>query len=400
MADIESLLNRWQSAGVLDAEDAARIHAWEQEQQNSGSLRWQGLRWQGLVALILGAILLACGVVLFVSAHWDQLSPGWRFTSVIALVAVFHLTGAWTRKSFGLLSTTLHAVGTVSTGAALALVGQIFNIHEHWPTAVLLWALAALAGWILLRDEAQETLALLLVPAWIASEIAHAASGHIGAEVFIGRMLVVWSLLYLTFFLNSRHKVVQGILFGAAAATGIAGIALLVGGWHSWSADQTFLSLWTRLWAWVAIAALPLFLAVFRMRRSLIPVGVALVFSVALPWFSRTVSNTLHYRAYTHTQVLTRPGIFSHILVAALAVFVIWWGVRQASRALVNLGIAGFGLAVAWFYCSDIFNTVGRALGLIGLGVLFLAGGWALEKMRRRLLGHMGKTAGSATEVQ
>jgi hypothetical protein len=36
---------------------------------------------------------------------------------------------------------------------------------------------------------------------------------------------------------------------------------------------------------------------------------------------------------------------------------------------------------------------MGRALGLIGLGILFLAGGWALEKMRSRLIGHMGHAA-------
>ena len=60
MADFESLLNRWQKAGVLDAEAAGRIRAWEGEQQ-----RPAGLRWQGMVALILGAILLATGVVLF-----------------------------------------------------------------------------------------------------------------------------------------------------------------------------------------------------------------------------------------------------------------------------------------------------------------------------------------------
>jgi hypothetical protein len=71
-------------------------------------------------------------------------------------------------------------------------------------------------------------------------------------------------------------------------------------------------------------------------------------------------------------------------------VFIIWWGVRQASRALVNLGIVGFAIAVGWFYFSDIFDKVGRALGLIGLGILFLAGGWALEKMRRGLIGRMG----------
>jgi hypothetical protein len=41
---------------------------------------------------------------------------------------------------------------------------------------------------------------------------------------------------------------------------------------------------------------------------------------------------------------------------------------------------------VGWFYFSDIMSKLNRSLGLIGLGILFLAGGWALEKMRRRML--------------
>ena len=397
MADIESLLNRWQSAGVLDAEDAARIHAWEQEQQNSGSLRWQGLRWQGLVALILGAILLACGVVLFVSAHWDQLSPGWRFTSVIALVAVFHLTGAWTRKSFGLLSTTLHAVGTVSTGAALALVGQIFNIHEHWPTAVLLWALAALAGWILLRDQAQQTLALLLIPAWIFSELEFYSERHLGQDVLLGRFLVVWAVMFLTMSLKSRRAVVQGVLFSASAIALVAGAEFMLDRWsvEPWANAHGFSF---QFWSWILIAALPLFLSLFGFRRSFVPVAASVGFALALPW---CVHQARDFRGCFDGPCLrTAPSLLAHILVAAFAVFLAWWGVRQSSRALVNLGIAGFGLAVAWFYFSDIFNTVGRALGLIGLGILFLAGGWALDKARHRLLGHIGKARPPAAEVQ
>ncbi len=31
-------------------------------------------------------------------------------------------------------------------------------------------------------------------------------------------------------------------------------------------------------------------------------------------------------------------------------------------------------------------DKLGRSASLIGLGVLFLAGGWALEQMRRRLV--------------
>ncbi len=54
MADFESFLNRWQSAGLLDAETADRIRHYE-----SGQQKPSGLRWQGSVALILGGLL--CG---------------------------------------------------------------------------------------------------------------------------------------------------------------------------------------------------------------------------------------------------------------------------------------------------------------------------------------------------
>jgi uncharacterized membrane protein len=311
---------------------------------------------------------------------------------VIALVSVFHLGGACTRKSIRSLSTALHAVGTVSTGAAIALVGQIFNIQEHWPAAILLWAIAALVGWILLHDEAQETLALLLVPAWIVSELAFYSDGHIGQNVYLGRFLLVWAVLYLTFFLNSKHKIVQGILFAAAAIASVVGIALMLDSWYSWSASQTFLSFQFRFWGWSAIAALPLFFSIFRLFKSAVPVTAAIALSMALPWCVRTWIESRNFGNFHTSFTRTEPNLAAHALVAAFAVFVIWWGVRLASRVLVNLGVVGFGLAVGWFYFSNIFDKVGRSLGLIGLGILFLAGGWVLEKARRGLMTRMGKT--------
>ena len=277
MADFESHLTRWQSAGLLDAEMARRIRAYENEQKKPA-----GLRWQVIVVLILGAILLACGVALFVSAHWDQIGPGARLAVVLAMVSVFHLGGGWARERFHGLSTALHAVGTLSTGAAIFLVGQIFNIQEHWPAAVLMWAIAAMAGWILLRDEAQQTLTLLLFPAWILSEFSYYADGHIGENVYAGRFLIVWAVLYLTFFLGSKRKFLRGILFAVAVIASIVGICCLLEGWSSWG-DQTFLPLGLRTWGWIDIAAIPLLFAVFKFRKSVIPVAVAICFSIALP---------------------------------------------------------------------------------------------------------------------
>ena len=385
MPDIESLLNRWQTAGVLDAATAARIRAHEQEQERPGSMRWQEM-----TALILAGILLACGVVLFVSAHWDELGRGARFTLVVAMVAVFHVAGGLARTQFRALSTTLHAVGTIATGAAIALTGQIFNIEQHWPAAVLLWAVAALAGWALLHDQAQQTLALLLVPAWMLSEFSYYAQWRIGADIYIGRALLTWAILYLTFFVGSRRRAVQGILFAGSAIAAVAGVVLMQDNWSSWSSDQTFLPFSLRFWGWVVIAALPLIVAAFHGHKGLIPIAAAIAFSIVLPWCYRSWTETVDWgTGGKHIYTRTEPNLAAYALVAAFAVFLCWWGVRLASKALLNFGLVGFAVAVSWFYFSDNLGKLNRSLGLIGLGILFLAGGWALEKARRRILAQM-----------
>ena len=83
----------------------------------------------------------------------------------------------------------------------------------------------------------------------------------------------------------------------------------------------------------------------------------------------------------------------AYTLVAATVFFLAWWGVREGSKALINYGIAAFALTVMWFYFSSIMDKLGRSLGLIMLGVLFLAGGWLLEKMRRKLVGSISEVA-------
>ena len=392
MSHLERLLIRWQTAGVIDANVAASIRAFETNQNKPA-----GLRWQGLVALILGAILLACGVVLFVSAHWDQISPLARFLLVLAMVSVFHLGGAISRAAFRDLSTTLHAVGTISTGAAIALVGQIFNIQEHWPAAILLWAIAALAGWALLHDEAQQTLTVLLFPAWLFCEWEYYAGQHHGGGVYLARMISVWAVLYLTFWLGSSRKVVWSLCFTAGAIGLIVANILLLSGWEWSYGSYAFLPLSTRIWGWLLIVALPLIIALIRLRRSIIPVLAAIVTSTALPFCQTPASSTYWNGQANATYTHSTPSLAAHALVAAMAIFLAWWGVRQSSKPLVNYGILCFAISVMWFYFSDIFDKIGRSLGLISLGILFIAGGWALEKTRRRLIAHMNRPSAAAT---
>jgi len=388
MPDLEDYLNRWQSAGLIDATLATRLREHE-----SATGQRSGIQWQVLVALILGGILLAAGVALFVSAHWDAISPLSRYLLVMAMVTVFHLGAGLSRSRFPAQATTLHAIGTLSTGPAIALVGQIFNIQEHWPAAVLMWAIAAVFGWLLLRDQAQQTIAVLLMPAWLLCEWSDAASNFQGNNVYAGRFLAVWSVLYLAYFLNERRKLVWGITYAAAAIALVIGASIILEGWDTyyWNWRQNgFLPLHLRVWGWIILAAIPILIALTRARKCLIPVLVTLAAVILLPacHYLKTYNTGPNGRPYTYTQ----PNIFAHLLVSGIAVFLGWWGLRQNSKSLVNYGIVAFAVSVGWFYFTDLFDKLGRSLGLIGLGVLFLAGGWLLERTRRRLIAQIAST--------
>ncbi len=63
-----------------------------------------------------------------------------------------------------------------------------------------------------------------------------------------------------------------------------------------------------------------------------------------------------------------------------------YWGVRRNRKLFVNFGTAIFALNVLVFFFSDIFDKLGRAEGLILMGIVFLAGGWVLYRIRGDLM--------------
>lgn len=383
MDSAERYVARWQSAGLLPAETAEAIRAYELAHAKPGSRQWQVL-----LALILGAILLGAGVLLFVAAHWDSVGPAARLCLVLSMLVFFHGIGLLTRERFDGFATAMHAVGTISAGAAIALVGQIFNMQEHWPAAVLLWALCAAAGWWLLRDAFQQTLTLLLVPAWIVCEWSDRTHLFGGSDVYLARVCLVIGTVYLTAFLHERKRTVFGLLFAAGALVTAVSIGVLSSGWASaaYRSSWGFIPATDRGIA-VCIMAIAIAAGAMADRLSLVPAVAAAALAFALPW-SQTVTTESQWG---HTWTRYAPSVLAYVLVAAFAVLLVAWGVRSHAKSLVNAGVAGFAATVMWFYFSSVMDKLNRSLGLIVLGIVFLAGGWALEVTRRRLVSGMAR---------
>jgi uncharacterized membrane protein len=384
MPPLEKQLERWLSAGVLDEGAAARIRAFEQSQVSS-----ERLRWPVLLALALGGVLLCAGVLLFVSAHWDQLSPGWRFSLVLLLVAAFPVAGAFTAERFPALSITFYAIGTVCVGAGIFLAAQIFNLQEHWPNGILLWAIGALAGWLLLRNWTQAALLALLVPAWLASEWeVRTEHWEISSRLMLEGLLLL-AISYFTATTSQEHSSVR------RALVWIGGIVLLPLGiltfverreWFRWP-DHAHVSTPLLIAGWTLAVCAPMVLALILRGRAAWANAIATIWVLVIGTFSHVHPATDTLAAYAWNSL----GIYFWACAGALGLVI--WGLLERQPERINLGVVGFALTVLIFYFSDVMDKLGRSASLIGMGVLLLVGGWILERARRQLIARMQRSA-------
>lgn len=373
-------LARWSKAGLVDAGTAERIRQFEASHEET-----RRLRWPILIAVGFGALMLAAGVLLFVSAHWDELSPGSRFSLVLFLLAAFHVAGALATERFPVLATALHGVGTIALGAGIFLSAQIFNLQEHWPSGVLLWALGAWIGVGLLGDWVQGALAAILTPAWLASEWIEATKHYWGVEDrILAEGILLLAITYLTaFFGENRGHVRQAMAWiGGVALIPAAALAMPLS-WQSHSKLPGHL-----LFLGYALGFIgPLLLAWhWRHKAAWMNVGATLwvVVLALIPGMATTNETTLHYG-------IRVVGPYLWCGVAALGL--VAWGIQESRSERINLGILGFGITILVFYFSQVMDKLSRSASLIGLGLLFLVLAWGLERTRRRLLARVREGA-------
>jgi uncharacterized membrane protein len=378
---LETKVERWIQTGLIDSQTGQRILDYEHGQEHTASLRWPVF-----LAMAFGGILFAAGITLFVAAHWAELSPGSRYSLLLLTLAILHGGGAALAQHFPVFSTTLHGLGTAALGPAIFLTAQIFNLHENWATGVLLWSLGAAVGVALLRDWVQVVLLAILLPVWLISEWMVTTQNYYSYQAPLMCGLVLTALTYSSARMGEQESYPRRALVwvGSIALIPCAAVAVFVMMEERVAVSPPGLPFSTLVLAWVIALIAPLLLG-FLLRGKRVWINMlwavwAYALIIAARW-----AHYGFFEADRHGRGIF-PNLLLYCICAIGGVGLVAWGLQEKRKERVNLGIAAFAISLLFFYFDSFMGKLGRSFSLLLLGLLCLAGGYALEMTRRKLL--------------
>jgi hypothetical protein len=284
------------------------------------------------------------------------------------------------------VSTTLYAIGTICVGAGIFLMAQIFNLQAHWPSGILMWAIGALAGWLLLRHWTQAALLALLVPAWLAGEWVVRTEGCAVSNRLLTEGLLLVAITYLSARTSGEDSAARRALawIGGIALLPLGVVAFVEGrenwGWWGWQ-NRPGISFPLHITGWAIAICAPLALAYLLRKTAAWTDAIAAVWVLVIGTFRAT-----HEGIGGHPSIFAWNSLGPYFWAGVGALGLVGWGLLERRRERINLGVAGFALTVIIFYFSNVMDKLGRSARLIRLGVFFLFGGRALERARRGLL--------------
>jgi uncharacterized membrane protein len=375
----EHFTRRWQRAGLIDADLATRIVAWEATHRRPVFL-W--------AVAGMGVLALALGIMAIVGANWETI-PAWLKLAVdlglnaacaLAVFVFWRRDWPWRREPAALL-----LFGLVLSG--IALIGQVYQLQSAPWRALVLW-LALSTPFLALTAHARLTgviWALAAVTAWFAAD--EPLRGLFLRAGVLSPQLSSWIYGF------------QLSLMGYLAACAMIAIAIVRGVWPP-ARDQA--DLMGRL-AWAGlIAACTVSIEWTRSNEGASALGPIVLATLAtLPaaaavWFGgeqpeRTplLALLLGSLAIWSLGLVVAPlhGKGGD-LVRALLFIVYWTGIgaaaaRASRRGLFGLAFTMIGLRLLILYFEAIGGLTATGLGLIGGGVLCLllaAVGWRLTR--------------------
>ncbi|MDR3458146.1 MAG: DUF2157 domain-containing protein [Verrucomicrobiae bacterium] len=383
----------------MKTEDIEKIHAAGliTGEQRDQIIAYFGLKDEGgkflVIISFVGAVLIAAGITLLISAHWDEIPRGLKIAIGLALMLGAHGGGWWLREVQGVYRKTgeaLQFVGSALFLANIALVGQIYHLESRTPDAFLLWLVGIAALPWLLRSKAQLVLVLAAFCTWFGCEINQRDS-----LIYLGNesQVLAYSLLGLIF-LGAGYWLRRTTFAEFASPfekTGVFGLLFFAypltwAGFMSWGHDDTNICSWLL----PALAAVGILSTASGIRNlpALNPQwrwtwGGALAAAAGLLCAAFFAPQERGYYWIAHMDGSNTVATIALFVFCLLQIQV---GLQQRSRFLVNVGVTFIGLDMISAYFG-LFGTMALTGAMfVVIGVFLILFGVFLEKKRRKFI--------------
>ncbi|MCY4625157.1 MAG: DUF2157 domain-containing protein [Chloroflexi bacterium] len=390
----------WQADGTVTAEQGQAILARypDYEPGYETSRRRQGLV-TGLS--ILGGILIGLGVITFFAANWDEIPRSVKLASLI--IGVLLSYGAsyaiWQRSGLTPYAVAFVLLGCIIYGAGVHLIGQIYHVPVNDPNLSLFWFLGVAPLACVTRSRPVIFLAIVLFLAAVAFRQQDWLDRLDGSESAIAGLALYVALGAFLYVIGKAKGLFEGweSAGGLFQALGLvtAFAALYILTFHDLFRDvddigEARLGYWALAYGASAVAiAVTAWLAWWRAQRGgRSPVELAEVAAITV------------LLAVAHTAGLAPvdwdpfyPIVFN-ALFALSALGLMASGYLHDNEGRVNLSLALIALYVITRYFEYSIDLLDSSLVFFGAGVVLLAGGYLLDRGRRRMLAAMREREG------
>jgi uncharacterized membrane protein len=364
----------------------------------------------GAIVATLGAILIALGIAWFMALNWHEIHSALKIVILVFFTVGAYFSGVLFRiNDYEKIGGSLLVLGALLYTLSIFLIAQIFSTEASIQgiafLLLLAWVGILFASYIF-GSSFSLVIALIEFLIWISFQF-FAFVEIFDGDFSIGILVIIYLLVGVGFYgLTQIHKS-RGSDFAQVYRFWTAFYVLLLTYILSF---QTFLvMLWPAGFS-LSGGILIFLIAMFFISVILAIIGISMsvnsgkltsnevfgfvglvflyILLIALTGlFSGDISSLLGRGSLSGG--LWAMWLFDNILFIFVILSVIGYGTRYKSSKIVSLAISFFALDVITRYIGfimDFGGYLGAAMISILGGIILIAGGWGLEKWRKRLI--------------
>jgi len=302
--------------------------------------------------MYIGAMALSLGALLLIASNWSWLSKEVKLVLTLLLPLIPICFAYWqlnVRDNDRVLGRTANILGLTFVGGSLALIGQIYNLDSNMVTFLWMWAVLTAPFVFVFKKRENVLFTAVMIGAAVllsTSDFLEASNMEKGISLVL---LTVVSLLYV-------------------------GVVYVIGG------ALRYVS------SWIDSGRL--------LRIGAGGCAAIILFFTTFEWYARFVVGA----TYTNSGNWEVLSIALNLLFIGFLVRALVRAVKYEEYTFAFTVVRLFGVYLLVKYFTLFYSMLDTGLFFIIGGIIFITGGWLLEKKKSVLVAYM-KNATNDTQT-